>query len=90
MKTLALLLALGATAYAGMPPVEAIPWDSTLVVDTLVQKRGEVVVVDSHWCYFISREKYLVEVLGQKAAQDVSSIKRDLEAIKAVLKEQKK
>ncbi|GAF77631.1 unnamed protein product, partial [marine sediment metagenome] len=35
-------------------------------------------------------DRYLGEVLGRKAAQDINSIKRDLEAIKAVLREQKK
>lgn len=75
-------------AFAGAPPVDAIPWDSTLVTDSVMSKiDGELLYVADHWCYFISKEKYEAEMLGMRAAQDVKSIKRDLEVIKAILKE---
>ena len=81
-------------AFAGMPPTEAIPWDSVLVTDTIpagVNADGSVnarmpIILD-HWCYFITLDKYEAEVLGQRTKQDVRSIKRDLEVIKALLKE---
>lgn len=75
-------------AFAGAPPTDAIPWDSTLVVDSVMSRvDGELLYVADHWCYFITKDKYEAEVLGMRAKQDVKSIKRDLEVIKAILKE---
>jgi len=81
-------LIIAGIAFAGAPPVDVIPWDSVLVADSVMSKvDGELLYVADHWCYFISKSKYESEMLGMRAAQDVKSIKRDLEVIKAILKE---
>jgi hypothetical protein len=75
-------------AFAGAPPVDVIPWDSVLVVDSVMSQRdGELLYIADHWCHFITKDEYESEVLGMRAKQDVKSIKRDLEVIKAILKE---
>ena len=79
-------LIIAGVALAGMPPPDAIPWDSVLVQDTLYIA-GDTIVTDGYWCYYITRDKYEAEVMGWRSQRDVKSIKKDLEAIKAILKE---
>lgn len=79
-------LIIAGVALAGMPPSNAIPWDSVLVRDTLVLA-GDTIVTGGYWCHYITREKYEGEVLGLYTGRNAKEIKRNLGAIKAVLKE---
>ena len=79
-------LIIAGVALAGAPPSDAVPWDSVLVRDTLYIA-GDTIVTDGYWCHYITREKYEAEILGWRTRSDVKSVKRNLEAIKAVLKE---
>jgi len=86
---------LAAAVLAASPPPEEIPWDSALVVDTIlipISRAGDRVdtfVTDGYWVFFITREKYELEVLGYRSygTKDVS---RNLDKIKALLGKPKK
>jgi len=79
--TMVVLIAL---AYAGAPPAEVLPWRPCEVVDTV----GGAVVIDTVW--YLTREDYLSEVLGQDVRAAAMDTERKLKVIEAYLKAKKK
>jgi hypothetical protein len=85
-----LILVLGAAlthksrVEAGAAPPEAIPWDSTFVVQV---QGGDT--VRAEWVHFITREKYKEVIWGQTKASKVDRFEDDLEAIKRALEAKK-
>ena len=79
--TMVVLIAL---AYAGAPPAELLPWRACEVVDTV----GNAVVIDTVW--YLTREDYLSEVLGQDAKASAIATNRKLKKIEALLRARSK
>jgi hypothetical protein len=75
------------TAQAGAPPSDVIPWDSVVVVDT-VMVGGEPITYN-HTVYFITRDKYERDLLGLNNVAELRTMKRDLEAVKAAIRAKK-
>jgi hypothetical protein len=77
------------TAQAGAPPSDIIPWDTVWVSDTIYRDDGEPVVT-KHPVLFITRDDYEREVLGWEGPAALRATKRDLSAIKELIKAKKK
>jgi hypothetical protein len=82
MKAFLLLIGLTATAWAGLPPPDALPWDSVWVqpADT---------TLPTYKLYFITKDAYLDLMLG-KSNEKVDKLQSDLEAIKKAIAEKEK
>ena len=88
VTVLAVLLGVAAThrlnaEASSPPPPEIIPWDSVWVAHPYQPDSGQQL---GTWVFFVTRDKYILEVWGLTSASKVDEVDYELGQIKEYLK----